>query len=290
MRTKVILALALALVWCAGSAYAQQPPLGLTFVSDYHVRPGKEVDFMQLVKTVGEPVRDKLMAEGVIMAWGIDTPLMRAPGQPNYSIWYAVANLNGVQQVQDAIRAQLRKLADEEKKAADDARKKGGKGAKTTAERIQEVYELDKTKDWFFRDVLANFSSAPPPAGLLSYTWIETDRVLPGKGPEYRQLFEKYDKPILDKLLADGTLGAYGLSVEEVRTTDSFTHFLWVSVPNLAAADKINAAFEAAFSKRSDEERAQIRQHYFSLVDAPANRSFVLRAVIFKVGGPPPKK
>lgn len=289
MRTKTICALALALVWCAGSAYAQQPQ-GLTFVSDYYVRPGKEDDFMQLVKTVGEPVRDKLMADGVIMAWGVDAPLMRAPGQPTFSVWYAVANMDGVQKVQTAMASQLRKLAEDDKKPAENARRKGGKAAKTTAERIQEVFEVEKTKDWLFRDVLTNYSSAPPPAGLLPYTWIETDRVVPGKGREYRQLFEKYDKPILDKLLADGTMGAYGLSVEEVRTTDSFTHFFWVSVPNLAAADKINAAFEETFAKRSEEERAQIRQHYFSLVDPSANRSFVLRGVIFKVGGPPPKK
>ncbi len=55
MRTRVVLLLALALVWCAGAAHAQQmQSQPLTFVSDYYVHSGKEDDFMTLVKTVGQ--------------------------------------------------------------------------------------------------------------------------------------------------------------------------------------------------------------------------------------------
>lgn len=291
MRTRVVLLLALALVWCAGAAHAQQmQSQPLTFVSDYYVHPGKEDDFMTLVKTVGQPVRDKLMADRVIFGWGIEVPVLRAPGNPTHSIWYSVADWAGVQKVQAAMAAQLAKLAEEDKKAADDARKKGGKALKSTAERIQETFDMSKTKDWVFRDVEAFHTNTPPPAGALPYTWFAMDRVDPGKSREYRELFDKYDKPVLDKLVADGIVWAYGLGVQEVTSTNEFTHYFWASVADLGAFDKINAAFEADRARRSPEERSVIQQNYHKLTDPAAYRDFILRSIIFKIGGPPPKK
>jgi len=40
----------------------------LTFWYDYTINPGKEDEFMDLVKTVGQLVRDKLMADGLSAA------------------------------------------------------------------------------------------------------------------------------------------------------------------------------------------------------------------------------
>lgn len=231
MRTRTIFALLMALLWCAGAAYAQQgPPLGLTLVSDYTVKPGKEDDFMNLVKTVGAPVRDKLLAEGLILAWGVDVPVMRAPGQATHSVWVSVADWADIQRYQAAFRAQLATLAEEDKKAAEEGRKKGGKASKATRERIEEVVDASKTRNWVFRDIEAFYSKTPPLADAKPFSWFGLDRVHPGKGREYRELLDKYDKPVLDKLLADGVIGAYGLGVQEVTQTNEFTHFFWVSV------------------------------------------------------------
>ncbi len=289
MRARVLCALSLALLWCTAAAYAQQPQQPLTFVSDYYVRFGKDDEFMQLVKTVGAPVRDKLLAEGVILAWGVDVPVMRAPGQPNYSIWYTVATWDGIQKVQAAMRAQLTSLAEQDQKAAEVSRKKGGKAPKSTAERIQEVFEVEKTRDWIFRDIEAHYSKSPPPAGAQPFTYFELDRVHPGKGLEYRQLLDKHDKPVLDKLLTDGVIGAYGIGTEEVVTTREFTHYTWASVLNLADLDKILAAFDAEQAKRSPEENSVISQSYRNLVEHAAHREFILHSIIFKVGAPPQK-
>ena len=285
MRSRVLFALALALLWNTAT-YAQQIQ-PLTFVSDYYVRPGKEDEFMNLVKTVGAPVRDKLMAEGVVLAWGVDVPLMRAPGSPTHSIWYDVADWDGLQKVQTAMGAQLAKLADEDKKAAEEARKKGGKAPKSTAERIQETLDTSRTRDWVFRGLFANFGSAPPPAGLLPFTRIFLITIKPGKYQAWRAAWDKYNKPILDKLVADGVVGAYGIGTEEVRTSGDFTHYAWVSVPNLS--EKVRSAFIADRGKRSAEENEHILHTFDSLTDPNAARSFVLRAVIFKVAAPPKK-
>jgi hypothetical protein len=67
---------------CSAVMGQQTQPQPLNFYYDYTVRPGQEAEFMELVKTVGAPVRDKLMADGVILAWGIETPSCVIPVAP----------------------------------------------------------------------------------------------------------------------------------------------------------------------------------------------------------------
>jgi len=110
--------------------------------------------------------------------------------------------------------------------------------------------------------------------------------VKPGKGADYRRAWEKYNKPVYDKLVADGVVLAYGLAAEEVKTDGEFTHFIWVATPNMAAADKIAPAFNADRARRSEEERNAISDLFLSLTEPDKARSIVTRSRIFKVGKP----
>ena len=102
-----------------------------------------------------------------------------------------------------------------------------------------------------------------PPAGTLPFTRYSFVKVKPGKGPEYRKAWEKYNKPIFDKLAADGTILAFGLAVEEVRTDGDFTHYTWIATKDLASQDKVRAAFLGDREKRSPEEQEAIT-HLFT--------------------------
>jgi hypothetical protein len=99
--TKRILFCALLMLMSCFGASAQQSsgatPQPLTFWYEYHVNPGKEDEFLNLVKTVGGPVRDKLMADGVIQAWGVDKPIIRVAENATHMIWYMVADYAGVE-------------------------------------------------------------------------------------------------------------------------------------------------------------------------------------------------
>jgi len=115
MRKRFLLPLMLLLVCSAALGQQTQPQSQpLTFYYDYTVRPGQEEEFMTLVKTVGAPVRDKLMADGVVMAWGIETPVLRYPGGTTHLIWFSVANWAGVEKVLNAMEARLQQLAAED--------------------------------------------------------------------------------------------------------------------------------------------------------------------------------
>jgi len=282
MRRRAVLMLALALMWCAAASAQQVQPL--TVVSDYTIRPGKEADFLELVRTVGGPVRDKLIAEEVVFAWGVDVPLMQMPGQATHSIWYTLGGWDGVQKVQAAMSAQLDKM-----RAADKTPPaKGAKPGKTFDQRVEEVFDQSKTRQWVFRELDTNFTSAPPPPDLLPYSRINLITIHPGKYFEWKAAFDKYNKPVYDKLIASGVISGMGIGTEEARSAGEFTHFTYVSAASLGAFDKVRDAFIADRNARSAEERAAISALFNSLTDATMARAFLLRAIMFKVA--PPKR
>ena len=286
MRKKFLLSLAFLFV-CSAVMGQQAPPqpLPLTFYYDYTIKPGKEEEFMDLIKTVGAPVRDKLMADGVVLAWGMETPVLRYPGGTTHLIWFSVANWDGVDKVLSGMEAQLQKLAVEDAKRVDSAHASKQKPPMTTAERSREVFDMSKSRDWLTRDVIAGFGPQPP-AGFLPITRYNFIKVKPGKAPEYRRAWEKYNKPVYDKLVADGVVAAYGLAVEEVKTDGEWTHFAWMATANMAALEKIGPAFAADRARRSEEERTSIQALFASLTEPDNNRSIVTRSRIFKMAPP----
>ena len=286
MRKLILSSLTILLFCCAaaGQPAAPQQPQPLTFYYDYRVNPGMEEEFMNLVRTVGAPVRDKLMADGVVLAWGIETPVLRYPGGTTHLIWFSVANYDGVEKVLSGMEAQLAKLAAEDAKAAEAARAKRQPPPMTTAERTRAVFDMSKTRDWLTRDLVAGYG-APPAAGTLPFTRYNFNKVKPGKGADYRRAWEKYNKPVFDKLVADGVVLAYGLAAEDVKTDGEFTHFVWIATANMAAADKIGPAFAADRARRSEDERNAITEAFSSALEPDMARSIITRSRIFKVQG-----
>jgi hypothetical protein len=243
-----------------------------------------EDEFMNLVKTVGAPVRDKLMADGVVLAWGLETPILRYPGGTTHLIWFSVANYDGVDKVLNAMEAQLAKLAAEDARGAEAARAKKQQPPMTTAERTRAVFDMSKTRDWLTRDLVAGYGP-PPAAGTLPITRYNFNKVKPGKGADYRRAWETYNKPVFDKLVADGVVLAYGLAAEDVKTDGEFTHFVWIATANMAAADKIGPAFAADRARRTEAERNAITEAFGSVLEPDMARSIITRSRIFKVQG-----
>jgi hypothetical protein len=272
MRKLLLLPFTL-LVLCFTTAGQQSQPQPLTFYYDYTVNVGKEDELMNLIKTVGAPVRDKLMADGVVLAWGMETPVLRYPGGTTHLIWFSVANWEGIDKVQTAMEAQLAKLAADEAKS---------KPAKTTAQRQREVFDMSKTRDWLARDVIANYGP-PPAAGVLPVTRYNFVKVKPGRVAEYRATWEKYNKPVFDKLVTDGVILAYGMSVEEVKTDGDFTHFIWMATANMAGLEKIGAAFNADRARRTEDERKTINDLFTDVTEPDKARSIVTRTRIFRL-------
>ena len=282
MKLRLFLCFAALLLSCLSSA-AQQSQQPLTFWYDYTINPGKEDDFVDLVKTVGQPVRDKLMADGVVEAWGLQTPLLRVPGEATHTIWFVVKDYADLEKVLGAMNAQITKLNEEAAKSG--MSKKGAKPMPSLTARLGEIADLSKVHDFLTRDIISSEYHVPP-AGTLPYTRFNFIKVKPGKGADYRKAFEKYNKPVYDKLLADGVILGYGVSVEEIRTDGDFTHFVWFDVKDLASFDKVRAAFIADRDRRSEDEQASLTHMFTGLIDGDATRQLVLRSLIFHAPAP----
>jgi len=283
MKKRILLCLAVVLMSCLTIAAQDAKMQPLTFWYEYTVNPGKDAQFMELVKTVGAPVRDKLLADGVILAWGVHVGLLRAPGNSTHIIWYSVADWSGIEKVDSAMRAQIGKLDEEAMKSG--TGKKGSSGGATVTARMMEAADVSKTRDYVTRDLVFVTGTGAPPAGVLPWTRYNYVKAKPGKAADYRRVWEKYNKPVLDKLVADGVLLAYGLAVEEVRTDGDFTHFTWVAVKDLGSLEKIRSAFNADREKRSQEEQDAITAEFLKTIEPDASRSEVGRSIMFKVGG-----
>jgi hypothetical protein len=271
---QILQASLLLLLVCFAAVGQQTPnqPQPLTFWYDYHVNPGKEEEFMNLIKTVGAPVRDKLMADGVILAWGMETPILRYPGGTTNLIWFTVANMEGVDKVLMAMEAQQAKL-----EADANASK-----SKPPSERIREAVDMSKTRDWLTTDQVVNLGPNPAP-GVLPVTRYNFVKVKPGKAADYRKTWEKYNKPIFDKLVTDGVILAFGLATEAIKTDGDFTHFVWMATANMAGLDKIAAAFAADRARRTEDERNSITQAFTDVTDPDKARSIVTRSRIFRL-------
>jgi len=279
MRKLILVSLTLLLLCSAAAAQQPTPTPGpLTFYYDYTIFPGKEEELNTLIRTVGAPVRDRLMAEGVIMAWGVETPILRYPGGTTHLIWFTVENWAGVEKVLNGMEAQLAKLAAQEAQAARGRQRP----AMTTAERSRSVFDMSKTRDWLIRDLVARYG--PPPAGgVLPFVRYNFVKVKPGKGADYRRAWEKYNKPVFDRLVSDGTVLAYGLAQEEVKTDGDWTHFVWIATPTMAVADKIGSAFAADRARRSEKDRNEITEDFLNATEPDNARSIVTRSRIFKI-------
>jgi hypothetical protein len=283
MKKRLFFCLLAMLLSCISSFAQQARPQPLTFWYVYTIQPGKEDEFMDIVKTVGQPVRDKLMADGVVLAWGVQTSMLRVPGENTHWIWYTVLDWSGIEKVDTAMRAQIAKSSSNDSTIA--SGKKGMKPGASVIDRLREVADLSKVHDYVTRGIISNDSSASP-AGLLPFTRYNFIKVKPGKGAEYRRAWEKYNKPVFDKLIADGVVLAYGMEVEEVRTSGAFTHFVWIDTKDLGAMEKFRSAFVADREHRTQEEQDAIAALFNSLTDADASRSEMARSLILHVPAP----
>jgi hypothetical protein len=283
MKKRLFFCVLAMLLSCITSVAQQAQPLPLTIWYVYTITPGKEDEFMDLVKTVGQPVRDKLMADGVVLAWGVETSMLRVPGNGTHWIWCAVPDWSAVEKVDNAMRAQFAKLASNDSMGA--ASKKGQKASASVNDRLKDVADVSKAHDYITRELLTK-EAATMPAGILPYTRYNFVKAKAGKGGDYRKAFEKYNKPVYDKLVDDGVILGYGMEVEDVRSSGEFTHFIWFDMKDLSAMDKVRAAFIADRERRAQEEQDAIANLFNSLVDGDASRSEVARSLIFHVPAP----
>lgn len=207
------------------------------------------------------PTMDKLMADGVIAAYGMDQDVLHHPTRLNVAFWYTAANYTNLQKAEEALEA---------------FQARSPQLLKATAA----LTDMTKHTDIIVRSVEGNWSKAS--SCKTPVTMFNKSQIREGKQSEFVEAYRKYQKPVLEKLVASGAICSYQLDVEDLHTMGPGVSWSIVTLPNLGAADAVDAAFTDARRLLSASERSIRTNTMASLVDASKHEDSLSKAVVFK--------
>lgn len=241
---------AAALLASTGATAQPAGPTTYTFVAEWHVPRAEWATFTADFEKNTRPVLEQLAGGGTLVGWGAYETIVHTEQGATHGVWWSSNTRSGIERA----RTELVK-----------ASASSSSLAKATAHR-----------DYLLRSVLGSGKSGSGTGGYLS---ISSHVVKPMQGREWRQLWEKHTKPILDDLLAKGLLVGYSVDVEAVHTENPGLRMIASLSPSSEADDKADAAFEAAFATRSEEERRQIGEAFSATTEPGSHRDAYMRVI-----------
>jgi hypothetical protein len=241
----------------AAPVLSQDQPL-YTRIASWNLARMHWADFEKDFKKNQQPVMEKLLADGVITQYGVDAVTVHTADGQTHSTWFSSRSLANLEKALDTLVAASEKLGPEERR------------------RQNTDFAGEKHRDFIVRSLVHKVRPANQDKG---YDMASFFTVKPGKGPEYLELWNKYNKPTLEQLLAEGTISAYGLDVEQVHTNSPLERVMWFVMPNAEALDKIEAAFEAARNKVDAVERRAIGALFAEVTEPGTHRDAMFRII-----------
>ena len=233
----------------------------LNSVATFKVPPEKQHAFVEKGKAFG-PVLDKLMDAGTVIGYGIDVDWLHVPGENNVTFWVETPNFEALQKAEDAIgefeKANPALMGD-----------------------LMGMADMTTHHDFILRTREGNQHAIA--AGAKPIEDIDYVKVKPGRMADFMAMFNKYDKPVYEKLVADGTIYGYEVDTEAVHTEEPGATWTIVTMPDLGAKDKVNAAFVAAEKAMPEAERNLLEKTYYDIVDYGTHRDSLATSVVFRL-------
>jgi hypothetical protein len=196
-----------------------KPPV-YTYISEWAVPRAEWADMVKL-DDQDKPLLDKLVADGTLTSYGAYTNLIHQEGEPTHGTWLTATSEGNILKALEAIYAQ----------------------PGTTTARVQAD---SKHWDYFMVSRMYNQRSGKSDAGYLGGdVW----QVKPGQMRAYNDLAKTELVPVLEKLIADGTLTAYGMATEDFHTAKLGQVTFYFTTPDAASFDKAGKAIDDAFDK-----------------------------------------
>lgn len=115
--------------------------------------------------------------------------------------------------------------------------------------------------------------------GPMPMTWFRMVKTKPGAGPNFEKTFEKYEQPLLDRLVADGTALSWGLGFELVGP-GGFDYLVWVNALGWAGIGEVQAVFDARRENMSEGELGKMTEDWMAVIEPGEEPSQVLRHVV----------
>lgn len=213
-----------------------------TYVAEWDVPRAQWPEMVKLDEQ-DRPLLDKLVANGTIVGYGAYTNLIHQEGEPTHGTWFTATSEGNLLKALEAIYAQP---------------------GSTTAP----VQGASKHWDQILTGDVYN-SRPGTSAGYL--TWSRWE-VKPGEMRNYNELSKNVFVPVLEKLLAEGSITSYGTLREDYHTQKLGTIFEYFTVPDAASLDKANKAFDDVFNNNPT-----LRDAVRALTDREGHHDFLTR-------------
>lgn len=231
---------------------AAQPaaPTAYTFVAQWEVPRAQWGAVVADFEKNTRPHLEKMAAAGTLVGWGFYETIVHTPDGATHGVWWTSPTIAGIEQT----RTELVKA-----------------GAASSS-----LASATAHRDYLLRSLVGNGKSG---SGTGAYLTVSVQVVKADKGQEWRQLWDKTTKPILDGLVAQGVILGYSLDAEQVHTDNPGFRFIVTLLPNAEAEDKVGDAFRAAQAKASEQERQTITQSFQALLEPGMHRDQYMRVL-----------
>jgi hypothetical protein len=201
---------------------SESKPPNYVYVSQWAV-PRAQWGAMDKLDVQDRELEDKLLADGTITAYGQLVNLIHTEGEPTHADFFWAKSEGNI----------LKALA----------------GFYAQPDVTSPVLAASKHWDHFLVSRIHNFRSGKFEAAYLAGSmW----KVKPGQMQAFEAMVKARVVPLLEKGLSDGTVIFYSVDTEDYHTDAPGLVDVVFAVTDAAAMDKVNAAFEASFSKDTE--------------------------------------
>jgi hypothetical protein len=242
-------ALALAAVWAAPASAqtseAKEKPAMYTYVENWDI-PRAHWAAMAKANTADQAVLDKAMASGTIVGYGNDVILVHQPDGETHDDWWSAMSMAGLVNVLE----QFYKSGNSVSPVLESAKK-----------HWDNIY-VSRHYNWHagsWKNVYTHGSSYKLKADAGDDA-VET-------------LSQNLIVPMMEKLLADGTIHEYEIDTEAIHTEAPGTFWVFYIAADAEGLDKVNAALRERMKSNPLGGPA-----FGSMVDFSAHRDYLARS------------
>jgi hypothetical protein len=252
-RVLLILAALPLLLLVSLAASAQQQPTYI-MVSEWTIPRAQWTDWVAFGEKNAKPIYEKFAGDGTILSWGTYANIVHVEGQATHASWYETSSLAGIEKV----LAELTKIPPSPIMTA----------------------ATTKHRDFLLQTQIRQSRAGSGTNGFLR---VNNTMVQAGKGQQWRELWEKYNKPLFDEMLASGAILGYWVGGEQVHTEDPGGVFIAFLTPNAEGVDSFFKGAAARGQKRSAEENRAIGEAFAGVTVGSAHRDSYARVLNYGV-------
>jgi hypothetical protein len=242
---------ALAMFLAVSTTSQQLPPRTYRFVSEWKIPRQDSVAYAAELEKSVRPVLQNMMQDGTVFDFGLYTTIVKEDEGITHGYWFEIPTLPAMGKVLNEL-------------------------AKLPPSNL--ANSASKQHDYLFRILLRN---SRPNVGTNGIFCLNSTLLLPRRQAQWREWWDKYQKPMYDQFLAEGRITSYEVDTGEIHTMDANWVYLAYVAPNFEALDKIDNAFRIRVEKRAAEENQAINSALDAIVVAGSHRDYLARATSY---------